>query len=386
MNFLIIAENYYPLPLANSICIKNIVEELESIGHHCLVINRTDAITNIENSDRIHNFHYIKVPLYGCIRRFVYKIGQLFVYPHVNKKLVLAYYKQIKNLDLSNVDVIVSICNPLEGVLAAISIKREYARIKQVIYNVDTLSDFRIQRIESICCPFWRKFAYRVEKKIFTQADLIVFFKSHRAFYSKSRYVEFKDKFLFQDVPLLSLSGNPVSKDNGHCIYAGRFYRDFREPSVLLKIFIDTGMPLDIYTTLGFHEIIINEVGSSNNICVYEYIPEDILYDKMKQSRILMSIGNKSSSMFPSKIVTYLSMCKPIIHLFFDDMDPVIEYLKNYPDVLFVDLRDSIAKNRALVSNFYTKEHPQIDIAEIKSRYETSMPQFCAKEIIDCIS
>lgn len=385
MHFLILADNYYPVPLANSICLRSYIEEVESAGHSCTIINRVDDGVFYVDTDKIHNFACSRRPQYKPLLNTFYKIGQLFVYPHIYNRLVNAYTDKIAEIDLSKVDVIVSVCNPIESVLAALKVKEKSPHIKQVVYDVDTLSDFRLRQIESICCPFWRKMAYKVEKEIFAKADLTIVLSSHKCFYTGEKYKAFIDKLLFQEVPLLKIGDAANITDNGHCIYAGRFYKDFREPSVLLNLFKNTRLPLDIFTTKNYSDSLKKSSQTSNNINVSEYIPEEELNGVMKRSGILVSIGNKSSNMFPSKTVTYVAMCKPIIHIFHDDIDPVVDYLKDYPDVLFVDLRNSLAKNRALVSEFCSKEHPRIDSKEVAKRYETSMPKYCASELLNRI-
>lgn len=385
MHFLILADNYYPVPLANSICLRSYVEEVEAAGHNCTIINRVDDGVFYADTDKIYNFACSRRPQYKSLLNTFYKIGQLFVYPHIYNRLVNAYADKIDEIDLSKVDVVVSVCNLIESVLAALKVKEKYPHIKQVVYDVDTLSDFRLRQIESICCPFWRKLAYKVEKEIFAKADLTIILSSHKGFYSGEKYKAFKNKLLFQEVPLLKIGDTANVSDNGHCIYAGRFYKDFREPSVLLNLFKNTRLPLDIFTTKNYSNSIKKSSQTSGNINVSECIPEEELNEVMKRSGILVSIGNKSSNMFPSKTVSYVAMCKPIIHIFQDDIDPVVDYLKDYPDVLFVDLRNSLAKNRALVSEFCSKEHPQIDAKEVVKRYETSTPKYCTTELLDRI-
>lgn len=386
MHFLILADNYHPMPLANSICLRSLIEEIETMGHRCTIVNRVNDGVKIDDCDNIISFNCSRKPEYGTLMNTLYKIAQLFVYPHVYKRLVGCYYEQIKKVDLSTVDVILSMCNPIESVLAALKVKESHLQIQQIVYNVDTLSDFRIRWIEGVCCPMWQRKAFSVEKIIFEKADLVVFLSSHKDFYSVSKYSKWSPKFLFQEVPLLKVIKNNNMVDNDRSLYAGRFYKDFREPNILLDLFKNTPLGLDIYTTEKYCKIIKGGGHISNNIKIYEYIPEDELNNIMLKSKILVSIGNKSSNMFPSKTVSYVAMCKPIIHIFHDNIDPVVDYLKDYPDVLFVDLRNSLAKNRALVAEFCSRDHQPINASEIEKRYRTSTPEYCSKEILDTIN
>ncbi len=385
MHFLILADNYYPTPLANSICLQSYLDEFKRAGHQCTIINRVDDGVKLERTDDIFSFKCLKRPSYKPPFNTFYKVARLFLYPYVYKRLVCAYYNKIMQMDLSQVDVILSVCNPIESVLAALKIKKKFPQIKQVVYNVDTLSDFRLQPIERICCPLWRKLAYKVEKEVFAQADLTIILRSHKGFYSEGKYKAYSEKLLFQEVPLLKIGETASSSGNGHSIYAGRFYKSFREPSVLLNLFKNTRLPLDIFTTKNYSDSLKKSSQTSDNINVSEYIPEEELNEVLKRSGILVSIGNKSSNMFPSKTVTYVAMCKPIIHIFHDDIDPVVDYLKDYPDVLFVDLRNSLENNRAMVAEFCSKEHPQIDAKEVAKRYGTSTPKYCATELLNRI-
>lgn len=386
MRLLILADNYYPLPLANGICVKSLVESIERYGHQCTVINRMDDGTEVEDTDSIHSFNCSRHPNYKFPKKTLYKIWQLFIYPHIYKRLVDSYYKQLLMENLQHVDVILSVCNPIESVLAALKVKKAYPAIRQIVYNVDTLSDFRIRWIEGVCCPLWQQKAFKVEKDIFEKADVVSILCSHKGYYSSGKYAMFEKKFLFQEVPLLKVSGKGSEGNNGRSIYAGRFYKDFREPSILLNLFRNTSLGLDIYTTSNYYKSIRESTSASDNITVNEYIPEEELNKVMMSSKILVSIGNKSSNMFPSKTVTYVAMCKPIIHIFHDNIDPVVDYLRNYPDVLFVDLRNSLAKNRSLVFDFCNRQHQPINPTLIEERYKTSTPEYCACELLNRIN
>ena len=386
MQFLILADNYFPLPLANSICVKSIVDCLKEQGHKCTIINRMDEGKEVENTENIHSFNCSRRPHYSFPLKTLYKLKQLFVYPHIYHRLVGCYYEQLMQVDLQYVDVILSVCNPIESVLAAMKVRDKYPSIRQIVYNVDTLSDFRIRWIEGVFCPFWRKKAIKVEKEIFGKADMVSFLSSHKDFYSSGKYVRFHDKFLFQEVPLLKISGESAEDCNGRSIYAGRFYKDFREPSILLNLFWNTPLGLDIFTTNNYCRSLNESSNITANITINEYIPEEELNKVMQRSKILVSIGNKSSNMFPSKTVTYVAMCKPIIHIFHDDIDPVVGYLHDYPDVLFIDLRDSLAKNRAKVYDFCVSDHVPINPSMIVERYKTSTPVYCASAILERIN
>ena len=202
MQFLILADNYFPLPLANSICVKSIVDCLKEQGHKCTIINRVDDGKRVEDDENIHSFYCSRRPHYSFPLKTLYKLKQLFVYPHIYHRLVGCYYEQLMQVDLQYVDVILSVCNPIESVLAAMKVRDKYPSIRQIVYNVDTLSDFRIRWIEGVFCPFWRKKAIKVEKEIFGKADMVSFLSSHKDFYSSGKYVRFHYKFLFQEVKL----------------------------------------------------------------------------------------------------------------------------------------------------------------------------------------
>ena len=256
MKFLILADNYHPLPLANSVCLRSLVDRFQTAGHQCIVINRVDDGVKVKDIEGVRSFNCSKSPKLGFLIQKLYKIKQLFVYPHVYKRLVNCYYEQIKQVDLSEIDVFLSICNPIEGVLAALKFSDIHPQIRHLVYNIDTLSDFRIRWIEGLCCPFWRYKAYKMEQMIFEKVDLVVFLSSHKCFYSVLKYSVYSHKFLFQEVPLLQVSEEENIENNGRCLYAGRFYKDFREPGILLNLFKNTSLGLDVFTTSNYCKII----------------------------------------------------------------------------------------------------------------------------------
>ena len=57
----------------------------------------------------------------------------------------------------------------------------------------------------------------------------------------------------------------------------------------------------------------------------------------MRQSDILLSIGNMDPNLIPSKLFKYMSIGKPIIHLKRGERDSCLPYLARYPLALVLD-------------------------------------------------
>lgn len=116
--------------------------------------------------------------------------------------------------------------------------------------------------------------------------------------------------------------------------YAGNFYSEIREPDKVLEILscLPKGYSIHLYGN-GCRKIIkeksnlfVNSVLVDNGVVSHEQCDEAI-----RNSNILINIGNRVTNQLPSKVFEYISYGKPIINFYFHEDDIGLHYLKRYP-------------------------------------------------------
>lgn len=399
MYFLVFADNYHPTPKANSICLKHILDILRENGHKVRIINRVEG--SISNSEEFvfsfscpHTLRWRQCDtLLKRIRYVIHRIIEIQQWPK-RDNLLVEKFKEVTFYiaDLEDVDAILTICNPCESVEAGFWLKTKFPTKKLIIYNIDTVSDCSVSNFDRKYCFSLNKKAFNWEKKMFSQADLIIQFKSHQQHFMHERYKEYHSRMLFQDVPLLDLNKYCGCFNNQKglikLLYAGQFYRSLREPRILYELFgglnIEYNYCVDIYTSLEYVKYI--KETNVKEIRAYGYIEENELQNVIRSSQFMLSLGNKDSNMFPSKIVSYVSSGKPIIHVFQDDKDPVVEYLQYYPDRLLIDSRCDLESNRKRIIKYLSSVHKPIDKETLLNNYVESTPAFNANQILMFLS
>lgn len=398
MRFLVLADKYYPTPNANSICLKRILDEFERLGHRILIVNRsTDEKVNDKNGALVNFFQPKETNWEQCNsigKKLSYisnRLSNIQRWPRVHKTFVEKYVDSTNQLtSLSDIDVIISLCNPYESVEAGYKLKYKYPSKKWVIYNIDTVSDCSMSKIDEFLCLSIEKKALKWELKMFSAADVIITFKCHKGHYSMPVFKDISRKMIFEDVPLFEpekFVGSMIySRDKIKMIYAGKFYPGFRDPKILIDLFCEIvsnkKYEVSVYTTNDFISYLNNAEDNKGEILAHTYVKEQELNDYIADSDILLSIGNRKSNMFPSKIVTYVSYGKPIIHIYQDEKDPVISYLEAYPDKLLIDYRDELKNNKHKIANFIESKHCCIDKNKLTSSYKESLPSYNADQIL----
>lgn len=401
MKYLVLGHHLYPIPDANGICLMNILNEIQKSGNDVKVISQVSEKSNeINDGNTIRFYHHQLLSWSGCktvferLRYITRRLITLFNYPRIDESLVKKYVTSSRKVtDNEEIDVILCVCNPIESVEAAVRLKYLYPGKKLVIYNIDTISDVPFPKIEQPIAKYLSKKAYQWEKRVFNKADVIVNLNCHKSHFSSNNYKDYYNRMLFQDVPMLinpAPANSLVSENRDYLtlIYAGSFYRAMREPSILLHLFSGISVPqikLKIFTSGSYCEIIKNMLVEKSNFQVASYLTPDALNNEIMKSDFLISLGNKESNMFPSKIVSYIAYGKPIIHIFQDELDPVLNYLKPYPEKLLIDNRGDANENRQKISDFLKVKHSLVDWNTIICLYKESTPLFCAHQVIKCI-
>lgn len=402
MKLLVLTNNYYPLKTANEICFQNILDKMVDVD--CSVVCFGDKETIVKQKNlaiysikgltkrKINNIflHYIF--------EFFIRTLSLFYRPSMKKNAVDAYVdKAVDIIKYDKPDIVISLLQPVASVESGYIIKKTYPEIKYVIYDLDTLSNCNFGVLENF--PFLKrlylKSVKKYEKKVFTEADLIIHLNCHKVHFSDSFYDAFSSKTLFLGIPVLNINKSFKKNANKDFVYAGRFYGKLRDPKILIDIFENVLRlnvnKFNIYTNDDYVKNINNLLAGKNidirdRFIVHSYVSQEKLDEIMDNIGFLVSLGNSYTDMFPSKIISYVGSLKPIIHIYQTPDDPVIEFLKKYPDALLINSKDSLEINSNKIIEFVNSERPVIEPEFIKEIYKENLPEYSANEIMSFLN
>lgn len=397
MKILLLLDKYIPMPQANGVCANHVLRAIPDaqISVVCKV-NDPNIVSGKgacgENVYSIYAPGEVPFAQRSILRKVLYvcrHLGKALLGPVFNRKIVTSYYKvSCRIIDENKPDLIMAVLNPLESVEALYRLKARYPRVATMIYDLDTASKCGHGRIEERLKGVYQKRILFWEQKVFRAADLIVHLTQFRQHFSQKEYAEFAQKTLYQEIPLLESKKNAdVQVKPLSFIYSGSFYPGLRDPEritdIMDVVLEKSKVSLSVYTKGAPYKMLLEKYKVQESVFISEYIPEEELEVVVAETEFLLSLGNKKSQMFPSKIVSYVSALKPIIHIYQSEDDPVNGYLKDYPVKLLLNAEDGPGYNAEQIIAFIQKDHPQIFSEQITALYYKNSGAYNADMILD---
>lgn len=228
-----------------------------------------------------------------------------------------------------------------------------------------------------------------IEHRVVTKGDAIsVTTDSTRHLYESSFSLPAKKVMVIP--PLLSLPASPAPspRQGGEpirLIFVGTLYRNLRSPRFLLKCFsaLIRALP-ERCLELHFYGA-VNDCGGDFAACPESLQPSLIVHgmvgrhevlQAMVDADLLVNIGNDSESQFPSKVIEYMAVGKPILNLVSISGDTSAEALADYPAALTV-ARTEEGPSQATIDSLcaFVLHPPRVDQAlaeNVRQRYSAT--------------
>ena len=389
----------------NTECAENISAELAEIGHSVFVYSATDKsissigiIKELEQRKQVDEVREKKVAVkekrQSLLNRIVtFLVRRLYTlfYPYPFTSLNwLPIYKDVVKEGVKY-DVIITPYFTLQAVISGYKIKKKYPSVKWFILLTDSISNAPVP--EYMEKSKAQKRARRFEKIFFSKADHILIMQGHWSYYQK-HFSSWKDKFILTDIPLLleqKAVRNELSlKNTGEVIFLfiGTFYK-FRNPEKLLELFsiiYKNGMNIRFRThSIGYEEMIQKYLSKEKFLEPHQLVSPTLIPGIIARADILVNIANKGEESVPGKIFEYMSSGKKILHIFQDNMDSSVRYLKKYPNILLIDERDSDEKNIEKIISFINKEVETVSFEQLNDIFAENTPKYSAQLISENI-
>lgn len=399
-HLIMIVGGYYPNPSPTGKCAEQYISLLQDEYDVEVLCIGSQHIKNYEfeyKNKRIHALSGLRLFLEtkaiirtknakNVLLKYFYKLQVLFLkgfgrietillMPNNHRWYYKKAFKELKRIyESSKIDIVFSVGAPFASHMAARKFKSKYNEVKWAAYTVDSFSEQYIN-------TFKYKRALKLEKETLKEAD--VNFSSEDIISNSSIYANcitnpIELPYLL-DIKSINHHGIIKKDCNKHyLVYAGRFYKDLREPKPMLnKLKNVPNIHLDIYSEGAFsNEIDLYNDKNDVDFKRFNFISINELMTEYAKADCLISLGNNNLNFQPSKIYELIAIGKPIIHFYYLKKD---DTLLKYPSALQISVNSDIDESN-LISDFLNKA-TDVSKQDIEKIYFANMPSNIAKLI-----
>jgi hypothetical protein len=383
---------YLNIPSANGICARNLVDALRERGNDVIVVCYEDK------SEEEKDEFILTIPrpylneTHTAIQKIIrtVQVAMHSTKPIFNQEMIDAYIKRLNEVNKAGkIDAIIAMYFPFESVEAMRIFCKDNPGVKSFIFELDSVGDgVSNSQIKALYNRAYERWLYQV----YSEVTAAVIMRSHIDYWMSIFGKQFGSKVKVVDIPVLQQKEYTLVQEHEsiRMIYSGLIEKRYRSPSYLLQVIKELEKTIDIdfsfYSKGDCEDEIKQAAMSVGGIRQFGYVPPDKLEKAIQDSDYLVSIGNTFSKSVPSKLISYISYGKPIIHFSSQEDDICNEYLQRYPLTLIIDqskpIDDSIEKiNSFLIET--RKKH--VAWETIVGLYRENCPSYSAKIIIDLI-
>ena len=410
-HFVFVLGSYHPNYSAVGICVKNIVDEISQRNKVSVVCfknsyaqldeqiidnNKTYRVSSkintlkikieylLKSSNRFKKILYVSILTLIRLYRYIDAIASK---ENFQKDIVNAFLYKLSELNQNEeIDVVVPCSFPVESVLASAEFCEKNDKI-MIPYLFDNyLESNKLHRLN------WNKkikYKNHIEllRVVFSQSKHILAMHSLKRSFVNN-YSNFSTKITYVEHPLLkkidkiTQKWDEIEDSISNLTYTGSFLKNHVEPNYFFKLFSfkkNIDFKINLYTR-GDCDDLINAFTSSNpkkNIN-HGSVSFETALSAIVNSDFLISVAEISGKQVSSKIFTYMSAGKPIIHFYTNEEDINKHILKNYPLSLCVKQDLNLLEDNVLIVNDFIKKTKgeYIVFEELSNIYFEALPSY----------
>lgn len=389
---LIVMGNYLQHTAPNGLCVEKILECFGNYPITCDIICTEHHLFNSQPQNIYPVYYHLSK---NKIFKIKNKIKKFFQIPINHKYIVRKLKEQVKELVRKNCyDAVIAVVNPPEAAEAVYKVKREIPNINFILYEIDPASN-RYKYPSNIIEKYSNYKSAKWEEKIYSVADTVIHMKTHMEHFSDKKYKQFENKTIYLDIPSFyfaeSNKNTEKAGEKTNLIYAGAFYPVLREPDYMIESLakvheINKNLNLSIYTHTMKQRLQTLSSKYDFKFDINEPVTQEKIQSIFYENDILISIGNHQSDFLPSKVLSYISTCKPVIHFYSDPCDVSLPYFKKYGNALLVDMSMPTEKTALQISKFIEESKKYtVDIEKLKTDFIENTPEFTAKKFMELL-
>lgn len=332
-----------------------------------------------------------KTPVLNWKKNPWYMLRRIMLWPSINPEVEKICKKEISEcLKNKEYDCLFIPHKPYEIVHAGERAVKKYSKIKLFLYELDPIAN-EIDANNGVG-KYLFFLTNRAEKRAYKLADHIFHMECNRKKYSGKKYIKFADKSSYLDFPLIEhqeREGKKAEEYKGEpvlFVFSGAVDNTYRSPKYLVRLmeYVYKFIPIQMHFYTKGNSTVYIEAESHENDCIslHGYIPKKELDKKIDDADCLVNIGNKFSTMLPSKLLSYFMTGKPIIHIKNQNDDACISYLKRYGLCIIINETDSIEKSGKKLIEFVRHTYKcRLSAEYIERTFVQNTPEWNVKEI-----
>lgn len=392
---LVIVDEYRPDNNANSNCIENIIDQLNSKFNITVftskIVEHYEADKKCEEDIKRYPNLYIGLykkyndGLLSSSRSLIFRIfNMLFVnlfWADINYYWYISQRKNmLDDVRKGNFDFIVT----TSGSFATQQIGRYISRktnIPWFAYFNDPLPD------QNHLFQARKNYGMNIDKeseRVFKNAHKIIFNKHLYSCYTQNnKYRQYYDKLYEIDYPLIIPKDIKEigTKDKFIIVYAGALYKSIRNPENVLPVLTELSKHTDVEVHFlggGDCSDILKKYDRSYEWFFYHgQLSLSEARNYINQANMLVNIGNTIINQTPSKIFEYISTGKLICNFYFDDRDSSMEYLRGYPNSINIKVNSKcFASLGEEINAFIGKNIKTLHKEEIEKTFMKNTPLY----------
>ena len=179
-------------------------------------------------------------------------------------------------------------------------------------------------------------------------------------------------------------------KGSIHCVYAGALMLPIRMPDYMVRLFglmNSNDVQLHIWSNnLALEQKRQLESMLSENEILHEPVSQLEMHQILESADVMVNLGNTTTNQFPSKVLDYISLGKPIINIYKNKNCPTLEVLDKYPLSISLYEGDDIQTNADRLRSFIHDSFGKtIGTDEINRIFYDYRPSYVASEILKTI-
>lgn len=389
---LLLTSNCFENANANGLCALSLRDALNNINLETIIIGVSDFNTResfLKDTIRISRVN-VNNNSNSKWKEYIKSVKRL-IKPICDHALVGEYVRYAsKVIAEQKIDIVIALYYPIETLVAIKKLKTIFPDVLFASYELDSATDGVHPGGKGD--KYFDRAYVRWMNNLYSKIDKIFIMDSHRDHFVKV-YRKWLAKTEIVDIPILKNAGNIINKNNSDFIdffYTGILDQNYRSPKRLLDCFCELtkryNWRVHFYSRGNCEDMLRNSAMEHPGIRQHGYVSVEVLDIELASAAILLNIGNANSNSLPSKLISYISLGKPIIHFSSQKDDICIKYLNQYPLSLIIDCDDNLNDIKIKVTDFVNKHiFDRVRFEEIERIFYKNTPAYSAKKIVETV-
>lgn len=401
MRYIFLSRGYPPDPSPSGSLIRNVVEVLAQTED--VVVLTFSPTDTLRVGERMDGYEVIRIPaaksrteksiarLESSRHRAFHRATRLVTFAHRAGRYGVALLvpgrggrrrknmvASLQHLDLRPDDILVP-CTA-EETIACLEL-REHQAFRLLpfmleLFPTPNASGFALQALKGR----HERRNDRIERGLLRKADRIYALPTVYR-YLNDRYADAHSKLVLTEHPMLrdlSATSSVPGHEPERLAYAGGLDRTTRNPTYMLDVLghLDEERHFEFHVySYGNCESLIRERRYEGFVQAHGRVPPEEAIHATRQADFLVSHGNDSDSITPSKLFDYMSTGRPIIHFYYRDDDPYLKYLERYGLGCGVKVGSGLAEAISELGRFMdVSRNSRVDFESLERRFPECLP------------